>query len=235
MPSSVAVCLGGILRQLPYTAESIQKYLIEPLGADLFLSGPSDGIEEWAEGLKHFTTLAETRIGYEDVSIFLRNDLKLEKLAAAAFFIEGNWIGCYDGQGSNILEREGSGLCQMYSHKLCHDMITGFEDRYDHRYERVIWSRPDFFWTAPHIPLEMLPTYPDVYRNPEFYVLDGEDHGGLNDRHWVMRRDIMPFMFSSWDRLLNGTSLEMITRRVGGGVVGGGVDQWLDTFEENNV
>ena len=42
MSGTVAVCLGGLLHNLAYTAESIQKYLLDPLEADLFLYAAID-------------------------------------------------------------------------------------------------------------------------------------------------------------------------------------------------
>ncbi len=45
--------------------------------------------------------------------------------------------GCFDGHGTNIKTREGSGLCQMYSHHQCLQMIENYEEQWDHRYDRV--------------------------------------------------------------------------------------------------
>merc|ERR1712050_475357 len=80
-----------------------------------------------------------------------------------ALMIKGNWLGCLekelDGNRGEDMHRRGSGLCQMYSQKQCSKMIIDWEGKRGCRYERVIYTRPDFHWTAPHIPLSLL--WPD--------------------------------------------------------------------------
>ena len=40
MVQSTALCLAGLLRDLPATARQLQTFLAQPLAADVFLSGP---------------------------------------------------------------------------------------------------------------------------------------------------------------------------------------------------
>ena len=59
----------------------------------------------------------------------------------------------------------------MYSQKQCMQMISEWETARGFTYERVIYSRPDFQWTAQHIPLAFL-------SSPHIWIMDGE--AGLN-------------------------------------------------------
>jgi hypothetical protein len=55
------------------------------------------------------------------------------------------------------------------------------EDRIIDRYDRFVITRPDFIWLCPHPPLPILDSN-------AIWVPEGEDHGGLNDRHLVASR-----------------------------------------------
>ena len=78
-------------------------------------------------------------------------------------------------------------------------------------------------WIAPHISLDML--------DPKsIYILDGEDHGGINDRHWVLPRQLMPVLLGGWDMLVDGRALDLIFTSVGQDVIGAPIDAWLDAF-----
>merc|ERR1712113_222355 len=81
-------------------------------------------------------------------------------------------------------------------------MITAEEQKRATMYQRVIYSRADFRWHAEHVPLQYLP--PD-----NIWCVDGEDHGGINDRHWVMPRYVVPMMLGSWQALLDGNVSRM--------------------------
>jgi hypothetical protein len=65
------------------------------------------------------------------------------------------------------------------------------------RYERVMFTRLEFEWLAPHPPLSLL--------DPKYlWVPTGEDNTGVNDRHWLANRHDAEGAFRRWDALLNG-------------------------------
>ena len=43
-----------------------------------------------------------------------------------------------------------------------------WEDKHQHRYQRVVFSRPDFHWTAPHLPSSFLSL-------EHIWIMDGQD------------------------------------------------------------
>lgn len=194
--SGVAVCIVGLLRSLPEVALSMQRFLVEPLNADVFISGPVGAVGDWVSAIQHFPSLVSLKLEKENVTQFLENSRVWDGGWKAATRIKGNWLGCLEGESADM-RRSGSGLCQMYSHKQCLSMITDWEQRRGLEYERVVYSRADFLWLAPHVPLSFLP-------NGEMWIVDGEDNGGINDRHWVMPRSLAAKLLNSWDRLVEG-------------------------------
>eukprot|EP00930_Biecheleria_cincta_P072709 TRINITY_DN60065_c0_g1_i1.p1 TRINITY_DN60065_c0_g1~~TRINITY_DN60065_c0_g1_i1.p1 ORF type:complete len:345 (-),score=43.15 TRINITY_DN60065_c0_g1_i1:47-1081(-) len=199
---SVAICIAGLLRTLPDVAESIQKFLVGPLDADLFISGPLEATGDWISALANFPTLAQVRLERENVTRFLTSS-KGDGWRNTVH-IKGNWLGCYEGdEDRNTMRRWGAGLCLIYSQKQCLDMITDWESKRGKQFERVIFSRPHFRWVGPHIPLRYL-------NSTQIWVVDGEDNGGINDRHWVIPRDVMPIMLGAWDMLVDGRVAAML-------------------------
>jgi hypothetical protein len=65
------------------------------------------------------------------------------------------------------------------------------------RYDRVMFTRLEFEWLAPHPPLRLLdPRY--------LWVPTGEDNTGVNDRHWLANRADAEGVFRRWDALVTG-------------------------------
>lgn len=185
---------------MPEVAETIQKFLVEPLDADVFISGPLVAVGEWVTAISAFPTLAQVRLERENVTQFLESAGRRNAAWREAVSVRGNWLGCYEGDADReAMRRFGSGLCQMYSHRQCHAMIVDYEAKRGMQYGRIVYSRPDFQWIAPHLPLDMLPEM-------ELWIADGEDNGGLNYRHWVMPRAMMDILLTAWDRVLDGSA-----------------------------
>jgi len=80
-------------------------------------------------------------------------------------------------------------------------MIEERERKRGGNYSHIVWSRPDMFWLGDHLPMHIIPEG----ERKNIWVVDGEDNGGLNDRHWVMPRHIAATMLNSWDRLMDGS------------------------------
>ncbi|CAK9005266.1 unnamed protein product [Durusdinium trenchii] len=199
MANTVALCLAGLLHSLPRTAQRLQHFLAEPLGADVFVTGPLLEPEEWLHGLAELRTLQTVRLEKENVTAALYSSKS--PFLAEALKIRGNWLGCLDRElpesRGRDMRRKGSGLCLIYGQKQCMLMIEDWEAKRGRPYERIIFSRPDFHWIAPHIPLSYLST-------EHIWVMDGEDNGGLNDRHWIFPRHLMRVVLGAWDHIVDG-------------------------------
>jgi hypothetical protein len=69
------------------------------------------------------------------------------------------------------------------------------------RYDRFVITRSDFVWLCPHPPLSILD-------RGAIWLPDGEDYGGLNDRHLVASRaDVVNCLNTIEDILLHPTEL----------------------------
>jgi len=77
------------------------------------------------------------------------------------------------------------------------------EDRGGTPYSRVVWSRLEFMWLAPH---------PSVHRlQPSscVWVPIEEDYGGINDRHALLDRTGASAYLGRWNMLLSGKVLDI--------------------------
>ena len=74
------------------------------------------------------------------------------------------------------------------------------------RYERVVFSRLEFWWLRPHPPLRLLD--PSIVWLPS-----GEDYyGGVNDRHAVLNRSAAEVYLGRWRAILSGDVLRWYPR-----------------------
>ena len=109
------------------------------------------------------------------------------------------WLGLIAETGHPA----GSGMLQFYRWVALQRMMAlGLLAKY----RSVIITRSDFFFVAPHPPVSDL-------QPGQIYVPEGEDYGGITDRHIVMHAKDAPRILSMAENLVNGKdSTETITR-----------------------
>ena len=91
------------------------------------------------------------------------------------------------------------------------------------RYERVVHSRLEFVWLAPHPPLSLL-------RSSAVWIPSGEDYyGGVNDRHAVLDRSHAEIYMRRWDLIVSGAVMR-IEPQLRRGVVSNGI-----TLQDENL
>lgn len=96
-----------------------------------------------------------------------------------------------------------SAVQQYFAHMHCAEMVDTHEASRGLRYERVVVSRYDLRWLAPHPPLSLL--------DGNFLWVPHSDHNrGLNDRHAVLARDHVGIYLGSWLALLSGRAGQLI-------------------------
>jgi hypothetical protein len=96
-----------------------------------------------------------------------------------------------------------SAIQQYYGQAQCLEMLEAHEAQRGHRYLRVIYSRFDFFWLAPHPPLRLL--------DSAFVWVPHVEHNlGINDRHAVLHRAHAFAYLGSWHILLSGKAAELL-------------------------
>lgn len=98
----------------------------------------------------------------------------------------GNWFSFYDknketGIGGGIRDFVGSGAI-IFAFR--HFLKNNFK-QIGQQYDRIILTRSDYFYISPH----------DVLSNDKIYITEGEEYGGITDRHHI-------FPSHLWDEVL---------------------------------
>lgn len=93
-------------------------------------------------------------------------------------------------------------LRELHDVSRCLGLVSAHEKRLGVQYQRIIQSRIDLVWLAPHPPLHMLS--PD-----SIWIPSEEDYGGLNDRHAVFSRAAADVCMRRWDYILDGRVLKI--------------------------
>ena len=89
-------------------------------------------------------------------------------------------------------------LRQLHSLHQCIELISEAERARGAPFGRLIHSRLEFHWLAPHPPLGLLDA-------SYTWIPEGQDYpGGVNDRHAVLNRSVADVYFRRWDALISG-------------------------------
>jgi len=192
MTASIAICLTGAMRALPDVVDRLNENLLSVFkdNSDVFVYAPIDQhIASWRPAIDKIRNTREIRMEREDVSNWARAAYRkggFNEAVPNGFWhttnLPGNFLGCYDGEGStwrdnngNMLTRAGSGLCQLYSTRMCMEMIVASEKRRNNtKYQQVMFTRPDLVWLKPHLPA--------IFLDPSiFWVMDEDVSVGVVD------------------------------------------------------
>jgi len=167
------VCITAQTRAHEVTYQNFVKNLLEPLNADLLLvvqkTGKSDPFRERA-------ILVEEHDEPEDFGEIIDSVSQNYGLKdwRQLLQVKDQWLGGIKGPG----EHKGSaGILILYRHLLQQCLLkNGFLEG---KYDWIIQTRSDHFFKYPHPPVEM-------FDRSAVWVPEGQDYGGITDRHWVM-------------------------------------------------
>jgi len=213
---SIAVTFSGWLNvTIPDAGRDARRFLVEPLGADVFVAGtflPADCATArngrcLLERLKHLQPLT----GVDLAPMLTHEQLHRHALGAPAFgpisrnlkvrelFNGLNLFAPVLGNPNVSCMRELHDLHRVWALVRAHEAGP----RGGAEYRRIVFSRLEFRWLAPHPPLPLLE--PQV-----LWVPSGQNVNGVNDRHAVMHRDHAPTYFGRWQFLLSDQLLRRI-------------------------
>ena len=173
MSERALVCVLGQTRAHKLTWDSFEKNVLSELNADLAVC---IGIDDTYDYDNPYFKNAKFRWLLREPEDYLA---ELERIRLCLGYLE-DWrilltIGGHFFGG--IAQTKGSGGISLIFRWLLRDAIL--RGRLAERYDRFVITRSDFIYEAPHPPLDAL--------DPGFIWLpDGENHGGLVDRHWVL-------------------------------------------------
>ena len=241
----VAVVSGDYIKvSVPDNGESLRKYVVERLQADMLLllmrHADNDGDVAAAraryaplEPLSHFELRLEPTVG--ELATILQKHPDFEKVFKA-FSGEGKPCARHKPKKASLspficsmrMMKEfgnyftapvlgnptSNVLKQLYTQWQALLMVGKYEEAAGRPYEIVIWTRLELQWIAPHPPLSLLSATADVW--VPYY----EDYAGLNDRHALMRRSSARVYFGRWDVISNATRLLTEHPSIGNGTLG---------------
>lgn len=169
------VIINSETREYQHTFESFKKYVLEVLNADLALCVAINNREnqdnpfykeakyiwqynepeDWAEAFDYASE-------YEGIN----NDWRIVKS------VKDQWLGGIKGENA---QKGSAGILLFFR---WFTKIKLLEDNLINKYDRFIFTRSDYLYETPHIPLKFLP------RN-KIWIPQGEDYGGVTDRYML--------------------------------------------------
>ncbi len=228
--ATVAACVGGLLSlRLHANGLSVKRGVLEPLQPDVFVAGTLNATrDEMADGAAWARRVERALGTISALAPFAASEVLPQPTVgelASELRRSGYWE-LYERQvsaaGSGRLRPEDSDprlwlptmlspalgnpsantLREFHYQSRCYAMMVDRERRARRgaAYDRVIFTRLEFEWLAPHPPLSLL----DPAR---VWVPAGEDNGGLNDRHWLSNRRDADVLMRRWESLLDGSAL----------------------------
>ena len=167
---AVAVCFGGQLRSLKHSAASLNKFVINQLKADVFITtdaisnrtsrtdiAPLDRVVDvhvdhfnLDELREHAVRSALIDYNFSDFSPYLISRSKSEPYNAT-----GAWP-------DNCITLGGNGAFQMWRRFHCGQRIREHEMRYKFSYEFIVYARTDMLWSDYHAPIAHFTADPNV-------------------------------------------------------------------------
>jgi hypothetical protein len=228
--SSVAMCVGGLLSLDIYMqGRSVRLGILDVLRPDVFVAGTLNGTraettggggDNWksrvSRGLQGIEELApfaavevQSQPSPEELRAMLQQSghfaaLSKQASGAGAGRLRQNdedprlWLPTMLSPA--VGNPQANTLREFHYQSRCMDMIERVEARRARAYERVLFTRLENHWLAPHPPLALLSP-------AHVWVPAGEDNGGVNDRHWLSPRREAGKLMRRWDALLDGTAL----------------------------
>ena len=179
----VLVCLLASTRAHQLTFPSFKRQVLDELEADLALALLVDEKYDYSNPFWRHAKYRWTVPDFDDYGEafdLAQRQLWQQNIPApnwrSMLRIKGIWQGGIHSQDPQPSKSSILPFCRWLL--LHHLREEGVLDCYD----RFVITRSDFVWLCPHPPLTILD-------RRAIWVPDGEDYGGVNDRHLVASRD----------------------------------------------
>jgi hypothetical protein len=179
----VLVCLLASTRAHKLTFPSFKRRLLDELNGDLALAILIDEKYEYTNPFWQHAKYRWTAPIFRDYGKAF--DLaqswlcQQHKIPAADWRIMLQIKGIWQGGIQSLDPQPSSSSVLLFCRWL---LLNGLQqDQLLDRYDRFVITRPDFVWLCPHPPLSILD-------RDAIWLPEGEDYGGLNDRHLVVSR-----------------------------------------------
>jgi len=209
----VALAFSGWLNvTIPDEGRDARRFLADPLGADVFVAGtylPTDCADSVGQCLLQRLHHLEPLAGVQLAPMLTHEQLVAHAHSAPAFGpISRSFKVKETFKGLNLFapvlgNHNVSCMRELHDLHRVFALIVAHERHRGSAYERLVFSRLEFRWLAPHPPLALLE--PRVLWTPS-----GQNLNGVNDRHAVMDRRHGPAYFGRWELLLGDRLLKLM-------------------------
>ena len=180
MKNRTLVCVLAETRAHKLTWKSFKQHCLDALNADLAVCVEVGDHYDynnpyWQHARYRWSTrpYADWGVAYDTVQDELRAGAAPPDNWRDILQVKDQWLGGVRGEG----QHKGSAGILIYFRKYLFDRLR--EENLLDRYDRIIVTRSDFVWAAPHPPLKLL-------KPGSVWFPDGEGYGGLTDRHAVL-------------------------------------------------
>ena len=208
--ADVAVCFSGWLRRsVPGAGEPARRHLVDALGADAFLAGTYNA-DDCPDG-RGRCLLARVRMLRPFKAVTLDPMLTVHELneslrgaprfaaVAAAYREDENWAGV-NWFAPVLGDASLSVLRQLHDYSRSYQQVLKQERRRGANYTRLVHTRLEFDWIAPHAPLALLD--PRLVWVPPWHA--------VNDRHAVVPRRYGADYFQRWELVQSAALLDVL-------------------------
>lgn len=226
--SSIAACFAGWLHvnMLPRTKSLVRQNFVDVIGADVFVAGtfssiphspkfhmPDCSAGQSTRGGRNSTSCLLARLTHLlpitrwRLDSMLTHQQLLERVQTSPHWtnISASFAGTRRGLtiwAPLLGNPRLSVLREQHDLSRVLDLVVEHERSRGYRYERVVWSRLEYDWLAPHPPMSVLPDR-TIWVPPD---------ASLSDRHAVMDRRMADAYFRRWELLLSAQLVDIIPR-----------------------
>jgi len=194
-----AVCLYSVrFRSLEITGESIAKYLVGPLNADVFIAG--DLAVDEVKVLKLRLSVPNLRLDREHLLVERQMSVKeVEAVIPESARRQTELYGTGE-RNATFKVFEPSTLLGFYWRQKCFELVEAEERRRGRKYGFVVFARPDMEWLYEHPPVKLLSP-----RKVWVPTLAAFDRGAVQTSTLTCPRELCPHFAYKWELARNGT------------------------------
>ena len=180
MSSRTLVVILGQLSAAPLTWNNFKENVLEELGADLAVCVPNDSYFDFTNPYYRNARYRWLVPDYRDMADAfdrIHSLLGSSEDWRVICDVRGTWIGRITQSG----QPGAASILFVLRWFMLNEILSA---RLLEIYDRFIITRSDFYYLCPHPPLDFLD--PD-----NLWVPDGEDYGGLTDRHLIVSSEYL--------------------------------------------
>lgn len=169
------VIINSETREYQHTFDNFERYVLNELNADLALCVANNHREDpnnpFYKSAKYIWQYQEPD-DWGDAFDYASNYEEAQNNWRVLTQVKDQWLGGIKG----VQEQKGSAGILLFFRWFTKTKLL--EENLLNKYDRLIYTRSDYFYETPHIPLELL-------SKDKIWIPEGEDYGGVTDRYML--------------------------------------------------